>query len=86
MTGKAPKRPKDANQLAKSIVDIATGSVEDHAPSAPERVKDAAAVSLGRRGGLKGGRARAVKLSSEVKSSIAKKAASARWSGKEDDN
>lgn len=86
MSGKAPKRPRDANQLAKSIVDIATGHADDSVPATQERAKDAAAVDLGRRGGLKGGRARAKKLSPEERSSIAKRAAAARWSVKNNDD
>jgi len=39
----------------------------------------AAAAELGRRGGLKGGKARAAKLSSEERKEIARKAAKARW-------
>ena len=74
---KHPKRPKDTNQRAKSIVDIATG-VE------PEQDlnegKNKAAVELGRLGGLKGGKARAKKLSVKKRKSIAKKAAKTRWS------
>ena len=50
------KRPRDPAQLAKIIVDIATGEVEDRGPTPDEEGKDPAAVSLGRRGGLKGGR------------------------------
>jgi hypothetical protein len=42
--------------------------------------KDPAAVALGRKGGLKGGRARAEKLTPEQRSEIARKAAGARWS------
>lgn len=83
MSAKAPKRPRDANQLAKSIVDIATGQADDSVPATRERVKDPAAVSLGRRGGLKGGRARAEKLDPESRREIAQKAAQARW--KKDD-
>ena len=45
-----------------------------------ESKKNPAAVELGKLGGLKGGKARALKLSSEQKSAIAKKAAEARWS------
>ena len=71
-----PKRPRDPNQLAKSIVDIATGQVSD---KDPDSGKDPAAVSLGRRGGLKGGKARAAKLTPEQRSEIAKKAAAKRW-------
>jgi hypothetical protein len=53
------KRPRDPIQLGKLIVNIATGQVEDQL----EDNRDAAAVELGRRGGLKGGKARAAKLS-----------------------
>ena len=49
-----PKRRRDVNQLAKSIVGIATG--QDPEPK-PEREKNPAAVALGKLGGAKGGRA-----------------------------
>lgn len=71
-----PKRPRDANQLAKLITDIATGQVED---DDPDSGKDPAAVSLGRRGGLKGGKARAEKLTPEQRKEIARKGAAKRW-------
>lgn len=74
------KRPKDTNALAKSIVDIATGEQRDETTS--DAIKAAAAV-LGRKGGLKGGPARAKALSSKKRSEIAKKAAAARWGNKE---
>lgn len=51
----------------------------EHYKRVPEREKDPAAVSLGRRGGLKGGKARAAKLSPERRSEIARNAAKARW-------
>lgn len=70
------KRPRDTNQLAKRIVDIATGDEEDRNP---DEGKDPAAVSLGRRGGLKGGKARAASMSPKRRAEIAKKAAVARW-------
>ncbi len=44
-----------------------------------QKMKDPSAVDLGRRGGLKGGPARAKKLSAEERSDIAKKAAKDRW-------
>ena len=70
MTDK-PKRPRDANQLAKFIADVATGEAsEDDAPDKAEGQ---------RKGGLKGGAARAQKLTPEERSEIAKKAAKARW-------
>jgi hypothetical protein len=77
-----PKRPRDLNQLAKAIMDEATGE----APPAkkPEREKDPNAVALGRKGGLKGGKARAEKLSSEERYRIAQKAARARWAKREE--
>ena len=52
------KRPRDANQLAKLVVDIATGETPDRAPTPEEEGKDPAAVALGKRGGKKGGAAR----------------------------
>ena len=74
-SSKPKKRPRDANQLAHRIVQEATGE----AAPAEDDGKDPAAVSLGRRGGLKGGPARAEKLSKKRRSEIAKKAARARW-------
>ncbi len=70
------KRPRDANQLAKSIVDIATGVRPDEGDL--DR-RNANAVELGRLGGLKGGKARAEKLSPEKRKEIAEKAAKKRW-------
>jgi len=48
-------------------------------PAVRDDGKDPAAVSLGRRGGLKGGAARAAKLSAERRKEIAHAAAAARW-------
>jgi hypothetical protein len=73
------KRPRDPAQLAKFIVDVATGEIEDREPTPEEQGKDPAAVSLGRRGGLKGGEERARVLTPEERKRIAKKAAEARW-------
>jgi hypothetical protein len=72
---KKQKMPRDVNQRAKMTLDLFTGEREPE----PERVKDPAAVELGRKGGLVGGKARAAKLSSEQRSAIAKKAAATRW-------
>jgi hypothetical protein len=77
MPERSRNRKLDLSQLAKRIVDDATGD------RAREPTKDPAAVSLGRRGGLKGGKARAAKLSAEERSAIAKKAATARWGTKQ---
>jgi hypothetical protein len=76
MTGSPPKRPRDPNQLAKSIIDIATGEKPDRDP---DDGKDPAAVALGRKGGLKGGAARAASMTPEQRAEIAKKGAAARW-------
>lgn len=63
----------DVNQLAARVVEISTGS-----PIHPKK-KSAAAVSLGRLGGLKGGRARADKLTPDQRREIAQRAAKQRW-------
>ena len=76
MPDRSRKRPTDLNALAASIVDDATTENKDSADDG----KDRAAVSLGRRGGLKGGKARAAKLSPDERSRIARAAAQARWS------
>lgn len=76
---KKVKRPKDTNQLAKSIVDQATSeSKEAKEPISKDEAKSIAA-QLGRLGGLKGGKARAKALSDEDKIRIAKMGAAARW-------
>lgn len=76
MPDRSRKRPRDPNQLAKFVVDIATAGNDD--PIRAEVAKSAASM-LGRLGGLKGGRARAKKLSARERSEIAQKAATARW-------
>jgi hypothetical protein len=63
------KSPKDVNVLASHIVEEATS----------ERLKNPAAVALGKLGGKKGGKARAEKLTPEQRKEIAKIAATARW-------
>jgi hypothetical protein len=79
MAEKHPKRPRDLNQWAKRMVDIATGAVKDRAPTPEEHGKDPAAVALGRRGGLKGGKSRAASMTPERRAEIARKAAAKRW-------
>lgn len=66
----------DLNQLAKRIVDEATGDTPA-TPAPPEKNK--AAQELGRLGGLKGGKSRAEKLTPEQRAEIAKKAAQGCW-------
>jgi hypothetical protein len=74
---KPPKRPRDLNQLAKLISDLATGDQTEPSPQGSS--KDPAAVALGRKGGLKGGKARASSLTPKKRAEIAKLAADARW-------
>ena len=79
-SSKRSKRPSDPNQLAASIVAQVTGE----AKAQPD--KNPAAVALGRLGGLKGGKARAKKLSAKKRREIAKLAASARWKADSEDH
>jgi hypothetical protein len=80
MTAKRLKRPRDPIQLGKLIGDILTGQIEDRAPDrSDDPTKDQAAVALGRKGGLKGGRARANSLTPEERTKIAREAAKKRW-------
>jgi hypothetical protein len=74
---KRSSKKKDLNELAYLTVQKLTGQA---APEPPERAKNPAAVELGRLGGVKGGRARAEKLSPAQRKKIARKAAEARWS------
>jgi hypothetical protein len=64
----SPKRPRDPNQLAKAIVALATGEAEEKVP-----------LASARKGGLKGGTARAQALTPEQRADIARVAAEARW-------
>lgn len=77
MPDRSSKRPQDVNELARQLVDEATGEATQLDPNAG---KDPAAVALGRKGGLKGGRARAAKMTPEERAEAARKAAQARWS------
>jgi hypothetical protein len=66
------------NQLAKSLVDESTGDEPvTEEPDEPE--KDPLAVELGRRGGMKGGHARAQRMTPEERRESARQAARARW-------
>lgn len=80
MTAKRLKRPRDPVELGKLVGDILTGQVEDRASTpAVDDTKDPAAVALGRKGGLKGGKARAASMTPEQRTEIARNAAKARW-------
>ena len=71
MTGH--KRPRDTNQLAKRIVDVATGERRETLAATPVN-------EFAHPGGLKGGGARASTLTLHQRKEIAQKAAAARWS------
>lgn len=73
---KHPKRPRDPWQLAKLMIDIASGEASD-GPTTNK--KDPAAVLRGRAGGIKGGKARAEKLTEQDRRHQATMAALARW-------
>ena len=71
MTGKTPKRPRDPNQLAKLMIDLATGEASEP--------KETALSKRASKGGAKGGPARAISLTPAQRSEIASAAAQARW-------
>jgi hypothetical protein len=75
MAKQPAKKPRDVNEMAANIIAQMTGDAPREAPP----TKNPAAVELGRRGGLKGGKARAASLSAKKRKEIAKKAAAARW-------
>jgi hypothetical protein len=75
MAQKQPKRPRDLNQWAKRMVDLATGEVEEREPTAKE--------TRAQKGGVKGGPSRAHALTPEQRSEIARAAAAARWKKKD---
>jgi len=82
MPERSKKRSRDPNQLAYQIMLESTGQAPKFNPveaKPADPSKNPAAVLLGRLGGLKGGAARAAKLSPKKRSQIAAKAAKARW-------
>ncbi len=80
MADRQRKRPRDPLALAKMIGDIATGQASDTEPDK----RNPAAVELGRKGGLKGGPARAKKLSATKRKQLAKRAVLKRWAARSD--
>ncbi len=71
------KEPRDINVLAFDVVRSLTSEPEPTVEEKPQKLP--AAVELGRLGGLKGGKARAAKLSAKKRKEIARQAAKARW-------
>lgn len=72
---KQSKKPADLNRLAAAIV----GEATEDLPQSSTADKDPAAIALGRKGGKKGGKARAANMTPEQRSEAARKAARARW-------
>jgi hypothetical protein len=72
------KMPRDVNQRAKLIADMVYGEAEPM----PEPTKDPERVERGKKGGSKGGKLRAERLSPERRTEIARRAAEARWGQK----
>jgi hypothetical protein len=70
------KKQSDPSEIARHVLDTVVPDAE------PPKEKNPAAVALGRLGGLKGGKARAEKLTAKKRSEIAKKAAKVRWKGR----
>lgn len=79
-----PKRPRDPNLLARSVVEELIGEKMDGSPLDEPKVdtRNQAAVALSKLGASKGGKARAAALSERKRKAIAKKAAQARWGAK----
>jgi hypothetical protein len=83
-----PKRPRDPNLLARSVMEDLIGETMEGKPlppKEPEREKNPAAVALSKLGASKGGKARAESLSPRKRKQIAKRAAEARWNIKKGD-
>ena len=76
MPKRAGKGGRDVNQMAKAVMDRIE-ELTEAAEASPG--KDPLAVALGRRGGLKGGKARMDSMTAEERRKLALKAAKARW-------
>ena len=82
MPNRSRKKLPDPNLMALAIVEAVTGETLVERPEPPPSGKDPAAVALGRKGGLVGGKARAAKMTAKQRTASAKKAAAARWGKK----
>ena len=79
MPNRSRKKLPDPNLMALAIVEAVTGETLVERPEPPPSGKDPAAVALGRKGGLVGGKARAAKMTAKQRTASAKKAAAVRW-------
>lgn len=78
MIRSSKRLPKDTNKRAHQVAKLLTESV-DTLSEAPRSPISAYLAEIGRKGGLKGGKARAKRLTKEQRSEIASNAAKARW-------
>ena len=76
-----PKLREDVSETAFRVLQEATQERPKTAPPGERTEKNQEAVTRGGRGGLKGGKARAAKLTAERRSQIARAAAKKRWKG-----
>jgi len=85
---KKPKRlPEDRNKLAHEIVRMSTEEPEDKPKEQPNKERSPISeylAEIGRRGGLKGGKIRAQRLTPKRRKEIARQAAQKRWEKKDD--
>ena len=91
MRRSSKKLPKDPNQLAYEITRLSTEEKPEEQPKVPDQTQAQSAISaylslIGKRGGLKGGPARAKKLSAKKRKEIAQGAAKARWAKKKNNS
>ncbi len=70
---------RSRNHQRSDLDSFVSAATNDDQSVPADHAKDPAAVALGRKGGLKGGKARAAKLTQEQRTEIARKAAMARW-------
>lgn len=83
-SNKSAKLRPDVAEVAFRVMQEATGQAPKSLPPGERTKKNADAVERGRKGGKKGGKARAKKLSPTTREEIARRAAVVRWSPPED--
>jgi len=76
------RRACETYRMPKRSSSVPPRDTQPSSADQPSKAKNPAAVALGRRGGLKGGKARMERLSKEERSALGKKAAAARWEKK----
>jgi hypothetical protein len=82
MPKRSRNKSEDANQIAFRVVQESIRDHDEPAPAPKKKRKNPAAVALGRKGGLKGGHARAASMTKAERSESARNAADARWANR----